>query len=326
MLNIHPFRGVLYNPEKIRELAEVTTPPYDVITPEAQEAYYRRHANNIVRLDLGKITPGDGASHNRYTRAAADFRSWREQQVLIQDDQPAYYRYEISYAPPDHGPQGPHDPSPDTPPAPSKTLKGFFAAVGLEPYHTGNVLPHEDTFPKVKEDRLYLLRACRANFSPIICLYEDPEDTVRRLLEEGSSGQRPGVDFTDEAGMQQRMWGVQAPDALRGVQEFLRSKKLLIADGHHRYETALAFQKEDPKADRMLMLLVNLRDQGLSVLPTHRVLRNLSPDQVRRIPEGLSAYFTVDKGIRSPAELQDRMRQPGQEKRGFDKARPAMLL
>lgn len=305
MVSVRPFRGILYNQEKIRDLRAVTTPPYDVITEKAQDEYYRRHENNMVRLDLGKIHPGDTPADNRYTRAAADFSDWKAQGILAQDPRPAFYRYEAVYTPP-------HAASGET-----KVLKGFFAAVRLEPYQTGNVLPHEDTFPKVKEDRLSLLRACEANFSPIFCLYEDEEDAVQRLLEEGSAKQAPRIDFADDEGIGQRLWGLEDPGLLGKIEKLLASKRLLIADGHHRYETALAYREENPKADRMLMLLANLRDEGLSVLATHRVLKNLPAQQVDSLLKDLSRNFQVESGIQSLKTLLEKMEAAGKSQRAL---------
>ncbi|MHB8918306.1 MAG: DUF1015 family protein, partial [Desulfocucumaceae bacterium] len=151
MATVAPFRGIRYNPEKVKSLADVVTPPYDVIDPSAQDRYYRRHTNNIIRLEYGKVLEGDGPDSSRYTRAASDYAAWLEEKVLAPEDKPAFYLYEQEFTA-----------------AGSKMVRtGFFCAVKLEPYENGVVLPHEETLPKHKADRLELMRACRANFSPI---------------------------------------------------------------------------------------------------------------------------------------------------------------
>ena len=308
MVAVSPFRGILYDPERVSDLQEVVTPPYDVITPEAQENYYRRNEYNVIRLDLGKEAPGDKPTNNKYTRAAAHFKDWRRQGILRQDDPPALYRYEISYSTGSQGPTALKSPSLR---ASRKTLRGCFAAVRLEPYSSGRILPHEDTFPKVKEDRLNLLRTCRANFSPIFILYLDPEDRIQRLLEQGSSQNPPRIDFVNEDHTHHRMWSVADPDLIHQTQERLSPQNLLIADGHHRYETALAFREEYPQADHMLMFLVNMKDQGLSLLAIHRLLHGLPAERLERLLKDLPQYFHIHSDIHDLADLQGRMKDAG---------------
>jgi uncharacterized protein (DUF1015 family) len=301
MVDVNAFRGVLYNPGKVSDLKQVVTPPYDVITPEAQEIYYRRHDCNVIRLDLGKEFPDDNPQNNRYTRAAGFFKGWQENRILIQDNRPALYQYEITYSLSHPGQTSP------------KTLRGFFAIVKLEPISSGRILPHENTFPKVKEDRLHLLRACRANFSPIFALYMDAQNRIQDLLEQGSSKIAPRIDFVHEDQTHHRMWSVDHPDVVQKIQKQLSSEILLIADGHHRYETALAFRQEYPQADHMLMLLVNMKDPGMSLLPIHRVLHGLSADRTERLLKDLSRYFETETAIPNLADLQQRMEKTGQQ-------------
>ena len=301
MVDVNAFHGILYNPEKVPDLKQVVTPPYDVITPEAQEIYCRRHDHNAIRLDLGKEFPDDSPTNNRYTRAAVFFEDWRKNRILIQDGRPALYRYEITYSLADQGQ------------ASRKTLRGFFAIVKLEIFSSGKILPHENTFPKVKEDRLHLLRACRANFSPIFALYMGSEDRVQGLLEQGSSGITPRIDFVNEDQIHHRLWSVDNSDLIHIIQKQLSSEILLIADGHHRYETALAFRQEYPPADHMLMLLVNMKDQGMSLLPIHRVLHGLSADQTERLFKDLPQYFEIESAIPNLAALQQRMEKTGKK-------------
>lgn len=310
MVAVRPFHGILYDPGKVGNLKEVVTPPYDVITPEGQEIYYRRHEHNVIRLDLGKEFSGDSPINNRYIRAAAYFKDWREKHILNQDEHPALYRYEITTSPSHHKQASP---KPHQTQAPQKTLSGFFATVRLEPYSSRRILPHEDTFPKVKEDRLNLLRAARANFSPIFALYADPEDRVQRLLEQSCSGACPRIDFVNEDQTHHRMWSVEDPRLIRKIQDLLEPQNLLIADGHHRYETALAFWEEYPAADHMLMFLVNMKDKGLSLLPIHRLLHGLSADRLQRLLRDLPQYFQIDSNISELASLQEQMKEAGKQ-------------
>ncbi len=301
MVDVNAFRGILYNPEKVPDLKRVVTPPYDVITPEAQEIYYHRHDHNVIRLDLGKEFPDDSPNNNRYTRAAGFFKDWRKNRILIQDDRPSLYRYEITYSLPHQGQAFP------------KTLRGFFSIVKLEHFSSGKILPHENTFPKVKEDRLQLLRACRANFSPIFGLYMDAENRVQGLLEQGSSGITPRIDVVNEDQTHHRIWSVDDSDLIHKIQKQLSSEILLIADGHHRYETALVFRQEYPQADHMLMLLVNMKDEGMSLLPIHRVLHGLSADRAERLLKDLSQYFEMESAIPNLAGLQQHMEKTGKQ-------------
>ncbi|MGH7275225.1 MAG: DUF1015 domain-containing protein, partial [Nitrospiria bacterium] len=308
MVAASPFRGILYDPERVSDLQEVVTPPYDVITPEAQENYYRRNEYNVIRLDLGKEAAGDGPANNKYTRAAAYFRDWQRQGILKQDEHPALYRYEITYSTDSPGQKRSKSESLR---ASRKTLRGCFGAVRLETYSSGRILPHEDTFPKVKEDRLNLLRACRANFSPIFTLYLDPEDRIQRLLEQGSSQNPPRIDFVNEDHTHHRMWSVADPALIHQIHERFSPQNLLIADGHHRYETALAFREEYPQADHMLMFLVNMKDPGLSLLAIHRLLHGLPAERVERLLKDLPQYFHIHSDIRDLANLQERMQEIG---------------
>jgi uncharacterized protein (DUF1015 family) len=310
MVDIAPFRGILYDPRKTAKLKDVVTPPYDVITPEAQDLFYQRSPYNIVRLDLEKESSEDSASNNRYTRAAGYFKAWRNQHILRQDERPAFYPYHITY-PLSH--RAPLSQKPDQPPGQKRTLRGFFSTVHLEPYTTRRILPHEDTFPKVKEDRLNLLRATRANFSPIFTLYQDPGNQIHGILEQACRDIPPRIDFVNDDQTQHRMWSIEANNTIRQIQELLHPQNMLIADGHHRYDTALAFQKEHPQADRMLMLLVNMNDEGLSLLPIHRVLHGFPADRMQKLFEALPQYFQVESNIPDLISLEQRMEDEGKK-------------
>ena len=286
MAKIMPFKGFRYHTDKIKDIAHVVCPPYDIISPEAQERYYQLHDHNMIRVELGKDLPEDTPSNNRYTRAAAYLADWQRQGFLIQNQVPSLYLYMMSYLHPQEGP---------------KTLKGFLTLVQLEDPETSRILPHEWTFPKAKHDRLQLLRACHANTSPVFSLYSDPDNQVMARLEKSVNGAKPHNSFVGEDEIQHRLWIVSDPGVQRAVAEQLKDQPLFIADGHHRYETALNFRNEmrvgspdSPKPyDRVLMFLTGMNDPGISLMPIHRVILNPLPCDVRTLQERLRKTFEI---------------------------------
>ncbi|HKT36386.1 MAG TPA: DUF1015 domain-containing protein [Nitrospira sp.] len=270
MAQILPFRGTLYDPAAVGSIRDVVAPPYDIIDAAAQKALHDRHPQNIIRLELGIDRPGDDVANNRYTRAAETLQSWISGGALKRDAQPAIYYHTIEYAPPSSSPH-----------APTKTLRGFLATTKLEPLDSGHIYPHENTRSAAKTDRLNLLKACKANLSPIWLLYSDPHNAILSLLERAVKGQPPRIDFEDDHGCRQQLWAVTDRTVLGQIIDILGSQPLFIADGHHRYETALNYQRfrreQSGNADTLkpydgvLMLLSPLEDPGLTVLPTHRV-------------------------------------------------------
>ncbi|KJS15889.1 MAG: hypothetical protein VR69_11525 [Peptococcaceae bacterium BRH_c4b] len=273
MAYISPLRGLRYNTALVPDLAEVITPPYDVIDAEEQDRYYRRHPYNIIRLEYGKTYPGDDDQSNRYSRAAVDFALWQEKGILAIEDKPAVYIYKQQF----------------TAGGETKTRLGIMAGVKIEPYEKGVVLPHEETLPKHKADRLSLMQACGANFSPIFGLYSDPDKLVEKITAESLDGE-PDNCFKAEDGQQHMIWAIKDNNLIAQIQQALKEKIIFIADGHHRYETALNYRNimrgRDCDAkdglqpyDFVMMTLVNLYDPGLVVFPTHRLVKNL-PDQV----------------------------------------------
>ncbi len=276
MANIIPFRGVLYNPAKVSDVSRVVAPPYDVIDAAFQNALYARHPHNVIRLELGLDEPKDGPAQNRYTRAAAWLKDWMAGGVLQRERQPAIYPYTIEYRSPS-----------DESGTPLKTLKGFFSTVELEEFGTGKIYPHENTRAAAKTDRLNLLEACRANFSAIFSLFSDPKGTVIRLIDKSVNADKPHFDFKDDEGFRQRLWAITDRAVLNEIVTFMKSTPLFIADGHHRYETALNYRRTRRERagttrgaqpyDAVLMLFASLEDPGLTVLPTHRVLTTPVP-------------------------------------------------
>ncbi len=292
MAHVMPFRGVLYNQTTIGKIDQVVAPPYDIIDADKQNALYTQHPHNIVRLELGKDEPNDTASNNRYTRAATYLKEWLQQNVLSRESEPAIYPYTIDYPVP-YG-EGPHD---------RLVLKGFMALLELEDFSKGGVLPHENTRAAAKSDRLNLMAACHSNFSPIFSLFSDEAGEVSNPIEQYISSTNPRFDFTDEEGCRQRLWAITDPAILSGVTKAMAPKPIFIADGHHRYETALNFQKKQAAGttssgpqpwDGVLMLFGRLEDPGLTVLPTHRVLKTTIPP-LATIKTTLSDHFTIEE-------------------------------
>jgi uncharacterized protein (DUF1015 family) len=268
----------------------VVTPPYDVISAEAQARYYARDPHNIIRLELGRDERGDDELGNRYTRAAMAFADWRLTGVLRQDA-PAIYLYEQRFSVP--GVPGAGG---------ARKRRGLFARVRIEPWEAGVVLPHERTLSKPKDDRLKLTRATAATLSPIMALYDDPEGALAALFSKAAR-RKPEVAFSDEAGEEHRLWPLRDAALVARVVEFFRDRQLYIADGHHRYETALAYREElretrrelalDDAANFTLMALSALEDPGLVVLPTHRIVRGATPERLAGLPGELEGAFAV---------------------------------
>lgn len=293
-----PFQGLRYNTNKVKDPRKVVCPPYDVIHSQAQDRYYRSHEYNVIRLELGKEHPDDTPSNNRYTRAAGFLRDWIKQDVLLRDPQPSFYLYQLDYVLPAMG---------------KKTLKGFLALVQLEEIGKGKIFPHEFTFPSAKQDRLQLLRACQANTSPIFMLYSDPEHEIITHLERSVDDAHPLVNFVGEEEVRHRLWRVFSPIVLTAISESLKEQPLFIADGHHRYETALNFRNEMrarppdrqagrrsydppetlPPYDSVFAFCSNMDDAGITLFPIHRVILNPLPCDHRTLRRRLANSFEV---------------------------------
>ncbi len=286
MADVQLLRAIRYASEVVGDLAQVVTPPYDVISEEAQARYYARSPYNSIRLELGMKEPGDTTLNNRYTRAASTYAEWRASSILQQDVVPSYYMYQQIFT---HNGQ-------------TYTRTSLLARVRLESWSARVVLPHEHTMAKPKDDRLQLLRACATNFSPIISLFDDPQGRIRRLLNLYAAN--PEVQITDEANEEHRLNPITDEKQIELLQNFFSERQLYIADGHHRYETALNYREEvretrrqlDPQdaANFVLMALTDVDDPGLLVLPTHRLLFGLSRDALSLLTsQQLTQYFTV---------------------------------
>jgi len=302
MANIIPFKGLRYNQEKISNLAAVVTPPYDIIDENAQARYYAEHPANIVRLELGLIFPQDTPDNNRYTRAIQYLEKWLQDEILISENKPALYVYQQEF-----NLKGTW-----------RTRTGFICGLKVEPYETGNILPHEETLSKPKADRLQLIRATRSNFSSIFGLFSDEERTIDRLLLDSIANREPSIAITDESNETHKIWVVEDEEVINQVVKKMANKPVYIADGHHRYETALEYAREmqeqgKPGYDYVMTTLVNLFDEGLLVLPTHRVVGNMPKFEANKFMQQLHEQFEVQE-CGSKGNLNDFMSMLGKQR------------
>ena len=295
MPEIRPFRALRYNTATIADPAAVVAPPYDVIDEAQRQRLLARHPANVVRLDFPGPEQGDEAD-DRYRRAARTLATWRSDGTLHKDPHPSIYLYEQDY----------RVPGTDV----SRTQRGFFARLRLEAFGPDSgVLPHERTLPGPREDRYKLLRATGVNTSPVVVLYDDPDGTGTEVIAAGMR-RGPDLDVFDDDGVRHRLWAVMADgessDAVAPLVAAACRAPVTIADGHHRYETALRYRderrmsrscEEDPAFDYILTLFLEATAQPLTVLPTHRIVRGLGDDGVASLFDGLAAWFDVRRGV-----------------------------
>ncbi len=255
MAGVLPFKGILYNTSVARP-QDVVAPPYDIITPEVSEDLSGGSPYTIVRIDAGKELEGNGPHENKYARAALYLGDWLRDGILLRSDRPCFYAYEMDYAITGQ----------------RKRLLGFFGLLRLEELGRG-VYPHERTHQRAREDRLSLLKACKANTSPIFSLYNSPQRKASGVLE-AAGGRSPYMEASDSDGAMHRLRLIDDAASIRAITEDLKDKPIFIADGHHRYETALEYKKTvgDERANHVLMFLANIADGGLTILPTHRLV------------------------------------------------------
>lgn len=261
MANVQPFRPYRYT-AKAGDPANLLTQPYDKINPAMQSKYLAASPYNLVRIILGERLPSDNDTNNVYTRATAYLDEWIKQGILAQDPEPAFYAYAQEFTVPDT-----HE---------RATRTGFIGIGKVEEYAAGIVFRHEQTLSGPKKDRLELLRHTHAHFGQIFMLYDGPDARIDQAIGKATAG-APLLDITDDYGVRNKLWAVSDPAEVAQIQAGMADKKLLIADGHHRYETALAYSKENPAAQHVMMTFVDMTSPGLRILATHRVLRNL-PD------------------------------------------------
>ena len=284
MVEVKAFKGISYNEDKIENFDKVMSPPYDIISAEMQQSLYDKSPHNFVRLILGKQNSHDTNNDNRYTRAKQDFTKWLKESILIPSDTSTIYPYKIEY-----DTDGEHH-----------TFTGFFILLKLDPTYK-QVRAHEKTLSKPKADRLNLMKACHANLEPIQLLYIDEENSIQSIIEKKLS-EKPHITVNGYDNYTHKLWKLTDKTLITHIQHKLSDEILFIADGHHRYQTAINFaeemEKEHPSKDSpfnyRMVILANMFDEGLSILPTHRLIKipNLQREQ---FIEELSKYFTIEK-------------------------------
>ncbi len=284
MAEIRPFKGLKYNDNKVK-LEEVITEPYDRITPSMQDDYYKRNRYNVVRIILGKDDDPDHQEKDKYKRAKIYLDEWQRKGILAREDEKALYLYEQEFRVGDKK---------------KKKRMGLIARVKLQDFSSRKVLPHERTFPKHKQDRLNLLRATNTNTGQIFLLYKDDNKKVFEAIQDALKKSKLGAEVKDEDNFTHRLWVIKDKPSIQRIQRAMADKVLIIADGHHRYETSLNYQKEiisttkgvrgDEPFNYIMMTLFRLDDPGLVILPTYRLVKGLD----RLSPESLQELFSAN--------------------------------
>ncbi len=289
MAKIAPFRGLTYNFTKITNLAQIITPPYDIISEKEQEGYYNTHPNNIIRLELGKKKATDNDTDNRYTRAATYLKEWEKDGIIIRAKKETIYLTSHSYDPGDG--------------SGTKVRWGFMSLVKIEEEGSGIILPHEKTFSAHKDDRLKLLKACSTQLSQVFGLYDDAGSRILNTLRKFTAA-APDASFTFTDGTGHKMWCIADPEALAKVAGLMDKKTIFIADGHHRYETSRNFrnymrEKHGKGADKsyeyVMMYLTDMGEDGLTILPSHRLIKMDRPFDPALFLEKAAPCFNIEK-------------------------------
>jgi uncharacterized protein (DUF1015 family) len=287
MVEIAPFKGMIYNSKKIKKFDDVMSPPYDIISEDMQNELYNKNEYNFVKLILGKTSSDDTETNNRYTRAKQLFDAWQKQEILVPSNAPAIYPYKVDY----------------TVNKTKKQMNGFFVILKLDPEYK-YVKAHEKTLAKPKADRLNLMRACYANLEPIQLMYMDQNDSIRKTMD--AALDTPLIKVKGYDRFTHQLWRLDDPSTVQTIVDELEKKILFIADGHHRYQTSINYAEEkreqtgnkDQNApfNYIMVVLCNMFDPGLSILPTHRLIKmpNVKSDDLIR---KLEKYFTVEKKL-----------------------------
>ena len=289
MAQVFPFRAFRYNPQ-LAPFQKVLTQPYDKISPEMQQKYYEMHPQNLITVEKGKEYPGDGTGNNVYSRAAAAFKDWEAHKVVVEEAAPSFYAYTHEFTVPGTTER--------------RTRRGFIGAGKLEEYSAGVIFRHEHTLSGPKADRLELLRNTRTHTGQLFLLYSDPQKRVDAILAEVESSGSPATEVLDEYDVVHRLWVISDSGKVSAIQSAMADQKLVIADGHHRYETALNYRNErraqggsiDPNApcERAMMTFINTRSEGLVILPTHRVAANVHDFSWPAVRRHLEPWFSTE--------------------------------
>jgi uncharacterized protein (DUF1015 family) len=285
MVEVIPFKGITYNHDKIKNLDTVMSPPYDIISEKMQNELYDKNPLNFVRLILGKQNSSDNEKDNRYLRAKNYLFKWLEEKTLVESDKPAIFPYKIEYKLNSR----------------KKIFNGFFILLKLDPEYK-LVRAHEKTLSKPKADRLNLTRACNSNLEPIQLLFIDKDDKIRELIDKTLN--EPFIDVRGYDGFNHKLWKLEDKDVVSKIQDELKEKILFIADGHHRYQTAINYANElrqktgeindNAPFNFRMVILANIFDDGLAILPTHRLIKK--PDlNIEKIIDNLKEYFNIEE-------------------------------
>jgi uncharacterized protein (DUF1015 family) len=288
MVRIAPFRGLFYSQKRIKDLSKVIAPPYDVISRAEQEKLYRKSPYNFVRLDLSQ-------EPDRYTAVAQLLTEWQGHGVLERDEIPAIYFLTQSFS---------------LKGGPKKIRQGFFALTELQDFSSGAIRPHEKTLDAPKEDRLKLMLASHAQLSPIFALYAQPKQTINRMLAARVEGLAPFIAVEQDTGDECRMWRITDQDVIGKVQQEMKNQRLLIADGHHRYEATLTY-RDRVRAERgqwngreafnyIMAYFANMNDDNVVILPTHRLVRGYAPQPFLRLEQTLQNFFYLEQYPKTP--------------------------
>jgi uncharacterized protein (DUF1015 family) len=289
MALVYPFRAYRYNPE-VAPFDRVLTQPYDKISPAQQEKYYAADAHNLIAVEKGRTSPQDTPQNNVYTRAAAALEGWIAENAVKQDPAPAFYAYTQEFTVPGSSTR--------------LTRRGFIGVGQLEDYANNVVFRHEHTLSGPKADRLELLRHTHTHTGQLFMLYSDPQSRVDQILGEVEAAEKPVTELLDEYGVTHRLWMIADPTRVDAIQKTMAEQKLVIADGHHRYETSLNFRNEsrtkagklipDAPYERSMMTFVNTHSEGLTILPTHRVVNNLRDFSWSAVRRYLEPWFATE--------------------------------
>ena len=300
MADIRPFHGVHYNPLLVKDLAKVICPPYDITSPQMQQELYERSDYNFVRIEHGRELSQDSDTFNKYTRAASALKSWLERRILLFDDKPALYIDDHSFM---H--QG-------------KTLKrrSITCLVKLEDWSKMIIRPHEGTLTKPKGDRLNMLWTLQANTSPVMSLYEDMDKQIASISKEPTC-HKPNLHVSNVDGESHRVWAITDEEIIEQLKRRLLDQPLYIADGHHRYESALSYQRErhsssslenkEAPYDFVMMTLIDIDDPGLIILPAHRLVRGMAQSALDGLKDRLNDFFHVEEHVIKKTDIKSQI-------------------
>ena len=287
MAEIRPFRGVRYNQAKIKDMAKVISPPYDIISPRQQDTLYQSSPYNFVRIEYNRESPQDNNLDNRYIRAAANIANWLKEGILKRDETAAFYLHAHTF----------------TSRGQNFLRRDIIAAVKLEEWDKKIILPHENIIPKAKSDRMSMLHACQGNTSQVLAMYADPQKVISDVISQQEK-MNPIMEFKDPWGEGHKVWSITEPQAVKKIEREIAKQPLYIADGHHRYDSALTFKREQDAQNKVhsgqegynyvMFALIDFADAGLVILPTHRLVKGISKIALSGLRSNLANFFSIE--------------------------------